>query len=251
MLADSAQWFYRGPLAALRRDEDRAAAGLDLYDAFHAVGERLQEQLLGRDKGPAGPVIEQWAAIAAERRFPPELVKDWVLRLLLDAKQKLQSQQHFRIAQSLEAIHQDLYAIATLTELTEWFLQHFQSVIGAAGKSAGRSKRAEIVEAYHFVNRSLDKKISLEEVAEALYMNPSYFSRLFKKETGETFIEYVTRMKMQRAMELLDSTGASIGKICETLGYDNPSYFIKLFKSNAGMTPAEYRGQKSRDRKQG
>jgi len=247
MLADSAQWFYRAPRAALRRGANRAAAQFDLYNAFGAVGERLQEQLLRCDKEQAGPVIEQWAAIAAESRFPPQLVKDWALRLLLDAKQKLQSRQHYRIAQSLEAIHQEIYTIATLTELTEWFLQKFQSVIGAAAAGAGRSKRAEIVEAYHYVSRSLDKKISLEEVAEALYMNPSYFSRLFKKETGETFIEYVTRMKMQRAMELLSSTGAPIGKICETLGYDNPSYFIKLFKSYAGMTPAEYRGQ----RKQG
>lgn len=76
-------------------------------------------------------------------------------------------------------------------------------------------------------------------------MNPSYFSRLFKKEMGETFIEYVIRMKMHRAKELLDQTGSPVGKICETLGYDNQSYFIKLFKSCTGVTPVEYRrGQK-------
>jgi len=92
------------------------------------------------------------------------------------------------------------------------------------------------------VSLHLNRKISLDEVAEHLYMNPSYFSRLFKKETGETFIEYVNKMKVHRAKELLDQTNLPVAKICEALGYDNHSYFIKMFKTVAGVTPQEYRG---------
>jgi two-component system response regulator YesN len=65
---------------------------------------------------------------------------------------------------------------------------------------------------------------------------------MFKKETGETFIEYVTRMKMERAKEMLDQTACTVGEICEQLGYDNQSYFIKTFKAHSGVTPMEYRG---------
>jgi two-component system response regulator YesN len=93
----------------------------------------------------------------------------------------------------------------------------------------------------------MDKRITLDEVAAYLHLNASYFSRLFHKENGITFIEYVTRMKMNRAKELLDQTSHSIGKICEMLGYDNQSYFIKTFKNIVGVTPSEYRGV-ARDR---
>ena len=99
-----------------------------------------------------------------------------------------------------------------------------------------------MLEACKYVSLNLGRRISLEEVAARLHLNPSYFSRLFKKETGMTFIEYVTRLKMERAKELLDQTPLSVGEICERLGYDNQSYFIKTFKAHAGSTPLEYRG---------
>lgn len=79
-------------------------------------------------------------------------------------------------------------------------------------------------------------------IMKTIKSDPSYFSRFFKKETGQTFIEYVTGKKIERAKELLDQTNHSVHEICEMLGYDNQSYFIKTFKAQAGVTPTEYRG---------
>ena len=107
-----------------------------------------------------------------------------------------------------------------------------------------KSQRKEVIEAYQFVADRMDQRIGLDDVADYLHLNASYFSRLFKKETGETFIEYVIRTKMQRAKELLDQTALSIVAICEQLGYDNPSYFNKLFKGCYGLTPTEYRNKR-------
>ena len=66
------------------------------------------------------------------------------------------------------------------------------------------SKRREVTEAYKYVSLNLGRRITLEGVAAHLHMNPSLFSRFFKKETGQTFIEYVTCQKIERAKELLD-----------------------------------------------
>lgn len=85
---------------------------------------------------------------------------------------------------------------------------------------------------------NLRRKITLEEVADHLYLNSSYFSRLFKKETGETFVEYMTRMKMERAREMLSDTSAAVEEVALALGYDNRSYFVKLFKKYYGISPS-------------
>ncbi|HEY4389959.1 MAG TPA: helix-turn-helix transcriptional regulator, partial [Paenibacillus sp.] len=79
-----------------------------------------------------------------------------------------------------------------------------------------------------------------EDVANHLHLNPSYFSRLYKKETNENFIEYVTRMKMERAKELLNNSGRTIDSISQQLGYDNRSYFVKVFKQHFGVLPSKF-----------
>jgi two-component system response regulator YesN len=217
-----------------------------MFDGFNQASEQLQELLLGRDRGEVRETVANWLATAGQERYPPEMVKDWILKLLLDAKLKLQSILQFRSAQWIDVNHSELHEIDSYEELKEWLIGHCISAIAAADQSVRQSSRTEVSAACQFVSLHLDRKISLEEVAEQLFMNPSYFSRLFKKETGETFIEYVTRMKMHRAKELLVQTDEPVGKICGTLGYDNQSYFIKLFKSFSGVTPVEYRSQQKR-----
>lgn len=101
----------------------------------------------------------------------------------------------------------------------------------------------EIANACKYISDNIHRKINLEEVAQYLHLNSSYFSRLFKKEVGETFVKYVVNMKMNRAKELLDQTNYSIIEISELLGYDNQSYFNKTFKGSEGISPIEYRNR--------
>ncbi|WP_311198827.1 helix-turn-helix transcriptional regulator [Paenibacillus hexagrammi] len=178
----------------------------------------------------------------SDGEYPPETVKDWMLKLVLDMKLKLQSRQITRSAYTADTLHKEIIDIDSLSEMKAWLFEHLRAVVDWTGKASASNLRPEVAEACKYVSLHLDKRISLEEVSDHLFLNPSYFSRLFKKEMGETFIEYITRMKMERAKELLDQTTHSVGKICELLGYDNQSYFIKIFKTHSGVTPLEYRG---------
>ncbi|MFX3636197.1 MAG: helix-turn-helix domain-containing protein [Candidatus Pristimantibacillus sp.] len=241
LLSNKTGRFYRIPGSIEKANTDMPNEG-DLLAKFHDTSERLRERLLERDRAAVRPVIGEWADYAEQGRFPPDKVKDWTLKLLLDVRLKLQSTQYTRSANFMELNHHEVLSIDCISELKEWLIEHCDSAIAAAEQNVTASRRSEVAEACQYVSLHLDKKISLDEISELLYLNPSYFSRLFKKETGETFIEYVTRMKMSRAKELLDRTDASVGKICETLGYDNQSYFIKMFKTLVGVTPIEYRG---------
>jgi two-component system response regulator YesN len=243
LLSSTIQRFYQEE-GTIKKKQMLIDHKLDAFSWYDQASNEFREMMVKKEADMVMPTVKYWMAFLKEHRFPPETVKDWVLKLMLDLKLKLQSLQYFRPRSTVDILHKEILEMDSLLEMENWITQFLQTAIKLAREIDGKSKRTEVMEACHYVSLHLEKRISLEEVADHLFLNSSYFSRLFKKETGETFIEYVTRMKMSRAKELLDQTSLSVGKICETLGYDNQSYFIKIFKSAVGVTPLEYKGQK-------
>ncbi len=98
-----------------------------------------------------------------------------------------------------------------------------------------------IIKACTILNDNLSRDISLEEISRRVEISPFYFSKLFKEETGENFIEYVTMARVQKAKDLLRDHSRSIKEISADSGYADPNYFSKLFKKIVGLTPTEYR----------
>ncbi|ANS74675.1 hypothetical protein AWM70_08815 [Paenibacillus yonginensis] len=99
--------------------------------------------------------------------------------------------------------------------------------------------------AKEYIADHLYDSLTLAEVADYVHFNPTYFSEYFKEKSGETFIQYVTRMKIEKAKELLVETTMKINDISDYLGYRNPRSFTKVFKMFLGLTPTEYRNQPS------
>ena len=92
-----------------------------------------------------------------------------------------------------------------------------------------------------YIRDHLQQEISMREMAELCHLSPSYFSRTFNKETGESFVNYISSRRIQLAKELLRDTGKSITQIADEVGYDNISHFIAVFKRTEGVTPSVYR----------
>lgn len=97
--------------------------------------------------------------------------------------------------------------------------------------------------AKEYVDNHLLEDITLPKVAESIPISPGYLSRIFLKEVGESFSEYVIRNKIIYAQKLLRDTNKKVYEIAEILSYTNPHYFSKLFKERVGMTPLEYRNR--------
>jgi two-component system, response regulator YesN len=220
-------------------------SSVNLFSKYDEAAAEMRELMMLRDRSSISGFIEKWISFLEEKQCSPEQVKDWVLKLLLDLKMKLQALQFFRSDQTAESLHNEILVIQFLDELKDWLNNYFKAILTLVDGVYEQTRRKEILDTFKYVSINIEKKISLDEVSSYLYLNPSYFSRLFKKEVGETFVEYVTKMKINRAKELLEQTADSVGKICERLGYDNQSYFIKIFKSYAGVTPIEYRSGKA------
>ncbi|BBH25027.1 hypothetical protein Back11_63900 [Paenibacillus baekrokdamisoli] len=94
-----------------------------------------------------------------------------------------------------------------------------------------------------FIQEKFHEELSLEDVAEQVHLNPYYFSKVFKQQTGETFIDYVTRLRIERAKECIRDGQFSLKEVCYLVGYKDPNYFSRVFKKVTGVTPTEYRNQ--------
>lgn len=98
-------------------------------------------------------------------------------------------------------------------------------------------KRLE--QAFDYINDQYCGKITLEEVAASAYMSPNYFSSYFRKVTGVGFSEYVTRLRINHARELLRDTDRSVTDIALECGFNNLSNFYRLYKKHVGKPPKD------------
>jgi two-component system response regulator YesN len=85
------------------------------------------------------------------------------------------------------------------------------------------------------------KDVTREGIASHVHLNSAYLSRLYKKETGQTLMDYIIFAKMTQAKIMLTESNIKISEICESMGYDNFSHFGKMFKKQVGIHPQEYR----------
>ncbi|HUU26191.1 MAG TPA: response regulator [archaeon] len=105
-----------------------------------------------------------------------------------------------------------------------------------------KSAKNLISKAKEYIHQHCFKwNFSMEDVADFLELNPSYFSAIFKNTEGTTYIDYVTRCRLDRAKQLLKNKDAKISSIAKKVGYQHPAYFNYLFKKHFQVTPSEFR----------
>ena len=114
--------------------------------------------------------------------------------------------------------------------------------IGIRDQNSGNKNRSILKTAVDFIDSHyMDEEISLNTVANVANVSSNHFSALFSQNMGQTFIEYLTSLRMNKAKELLRCTGMRSSEIAGEIGYKDAHYFSYLFKKTQGMTPSEYR----------
>jgi two-component system, response regulator YesN len=126
-------------------------------------------------------------------------------------------------------------------ELHKWTISVIRRVENDMMEEA-RDNRSSFVEKVHeYVESHLNQNISLQAIADHVFLHPVYLSKLYKSETGDSLSNYIYKFKMEKARYLLNNSDKKIYEITSELGYQNPQYFSKVFKNYYGVTPQEYR----------
>lgn len=95
--------------------------------------------------------------------------------------------------------------------------------------------------AIEYIYKNKSENITVEKMANVCHISQSYFSRLFSKEMGDSFSNYISKLKIKWAKDLLEESDMSVSQISDELGFNEPGYFIKIFKKYEGITPSVYK----------
>ena len=136
---------------------------------------------------------------------------------------------------------QEVTGIKGYEGLKKWFMDKMRGIAAAMVKGGEEHTNDLIRQAKEYIDSHFQKDMSLDDVSRELNISPYYFSKLFKEETGENFVEYVTGRRMDRAKQLLKNPEKSIKEICIEVGYSDPNYFSRIFKKYQGVSPTEYK----------
>ncbi|MBB6713748.1 response regulator transcription factor [Clostridium gasigenes] len=110
-----------------------------------------------------------------------------------------------------------------------------------AEKLVNDGKEIPIKAAIEYIHDNLTGNITLEKTASICNLSPCYFSKVFKKEVGVTFVSYVNDIKINKAKEMLENKDIPVLNVALDLGFEDCGYFIRVFKKSQGVTPKKYR----------
>ncbi|MFC4598409.1 response regulator [Cohnella hongkongensis] len=135
-----------------------------------------------------------------------------------------------------------ILAAKTIDELKQELETMFVDLSRYILDKRGDRKRRVIEEAVEYIQANYSREdLSFNGLSERLGMNPTYFSKLFKQETGSTFTDYVTKVRLDQAKRALRETTLRVSEIAYGAGFRDPFYFSTLFKKHTGLNPTEYR----------
>ncbi|SFL36560.1 response regulator transcription factor [Pelosinus propionicus] len=129
------------------------------------------------------------------------------------------------------------------TQVEAWMLASLDHFMDNMLENRSSMNLRVINKACDYIVKNYHKNISLEEVAQTVHLSPFYFSRLFKQEKGYNFVDFLTKVRIEKAKKMLQNPDFTAVRIAAEVGYQDASYFSRVFRQTMGMTPNQYRNE--------
>ena len=185
--------------------------------------------------------IVEW--LLSQERFSMGDIKMRLLEIVLRIEQKAQDAGTLRMEfRHHENYLEDVARVQNEQELREWFFAQIRKICDEIQTTKEETSDSVVSRSLTYIKEHFSEEITLDDVARQVDISPYYFSKLFKQEVGENFIEYLTQTRISKAKEYLVNPKYSIKEICGLCGYSDPNYFSRIFRKYEGVSPSEYRG---------
>lgn len=145
------------------------------------------------------------------------------------------------ILKSRVEILEDIYSKEDIFDLKAYMCGILTSVAEHFSKKYTQKNGKVISDIKSIIEKSYMKDISINRISEQVFLSPNHISMIFRQETGETITDYITKIRMEKAKELLGNLDNKILEVAEAVGYEDASYFSKVFKKYTGIYPQKFR----------
>lgn len=205
---------------------------------------KLEAGLDNMDEAGCVDIIrEVFRGLEAQVSISPGDLQFHCLNILLSSVRKMSFQQLqqndflSRHILSLEGISR----FRTLEHLEEWMVEVIRGIISFKLKHNIPKKRIIIAEIKEYVSTHYNESISLADLAARFFISPHYLSQFFKQKTGDTYVNFLAGIRIDKAKELLENTDLKVYEISHLVGYTDSQHFARLFERLTGCKPSEYR----------
>lgn len=183
--------------------------------------------------------IKEYLLYLKQMDLMPELLQQKCMELLFSLRQLLdemdKTQNH-----NMDTIYNFNSNKFSADEMIEWTLKKTDLILESAATEEENGKNRAIKIAKDYIGQHFQEGITLDMIAAQAHISSTYMSMLFKQEEGITYIRYLTKVRMENAMEYIRQ-GYKAKQVCEMVGYYDYKYFSTQFKSHTGMTPDAYK----------
>ena len=151
---------------------------------------------------------------------------------------EIQGHEYYGNENSLFAV---MNSMTGMNDIRSFMKEFFKQAMKELEKTKQSRNSYLVSQAIKFIDVYQDSSVTLVSVADRLQIHPSYLSKIFKQETGESFSEHLIKNKMNTAKHMLKTTNKKVYEIANSIGYKDVAHFTKLFKKSFGVSPTEYR----------
>jgi two-component system response regulator YesN len=208
--------------------------------------EKIMEGLKTANSELLSNLLDEYFARIKQRKVEIAHFKSVMMELLFVLRKELKSI-NIDLSKVFIDEFEDIYSIHkkdSLEDVWKVVVQFVMSVFNYIETTANKSNKQIIKEVMKLIDGSYSSnELTLNDVAEKVYLTPNYVSMLIKKETGQNFSDIILRKRIEKAKELLFDKTLKTYEIAEKVGYADQNYFFKAFRKVVRMTPGEFRNK--------
>lgn len=183
---------------------------------------------------------ESYRDLLADKELNGQMAEDWFGQVLETCTHGMQQSGSVDKAFT-KGLEEKFWLCADLAGVFDLLQREILRELTCLEQERSQREMRPITEARRYIQQHYREALRLEDVSSAVGFNATYFSTLFKKETGQNFTDYLTELRIGKAKELLCGDGISVQDVAEMVGYTDLKYFSRLFKKTTGVSPSDYK----------
>lgn len=216
---------------------------IENYNLFECENQLINIIKLGDCNGVAKLIKDMFCHFSTEKGLPVNYVQSICTELICITSRSL-----YELDEDIQNIISSQASILTginyaenIFDLQRDMLSTFTTIAMYFANKHSQKNGKIIKKVKEIIEKKYMEDISTSKISDEIYLTPNYISQIFSQETGETIAEYITKVRMENAKELLKTTDFKILEVAEMVGFKSPQYFSNVFKKYTGIHPQKFR----------